>query len=505
MARLVCDGRHMSREAQRSMSELWPRWQGHVINGVGRLGGCLGYSDHSGVFLTESATRTPPVVAVKLVPTNRALTKSILPRWRRAAGLSHTHLIRMWDFGGCQLDGLPHLYIVLEYADQTLAQVLLRRALTDTEAREMLLPALDALAFIHGQNLVHGELKPANILVVGDQLKLASDTVRRAREGPVRTHGPTMYDAPEVRQGRSSAASDIWALGVTLFESLTRRPPSDLGGPTEAIALPGDFPAAFRNVVTRCLSPSPQERPGVSELLAWVGGKSSLDAPAHAILPTAVAAQLETAIREPEASRTAPPPVAPERTTPGSTNAHSQKSRTVLIVLLAGIGILALAWGGRRVFSTARNARAPLSATSAAAQPIVPAPKEPRAPTTDAPAHAAVVHPAISAPSTPTQSRADVATSPSALHEEIPEIPRSARQTIRGHIKVWVRIIVDQNGSVLATAADRTGPSRYFLRLAIDAAKKWQFPPAQSPSQRLMQVRFDFSRDGATGHAVTLP
>jgi TonB family protein len=67
-----------------------------------------------------------------------------------------------------------------------------------------------------------------------------------------------------------------------------------------------------------------------------------------------------------------------------------------------------------------------------------------------------------------------------------------------------VRVIVDPDGSVFAAVADRAGPSRYFQRLAIEAAKKWTFPPADTPSQRLMQVRFDFSRDGTTGRAVTL-
>jgi TonB family protein len=86
----------------------------------------------------------------------------------------------------------------------------------------------------------------------------------------------------------------------------------------------------------------------------------------------------------------------------------------------------------------------------------------------------------------------------------IPDVARSVRRTIRGHIKVWVRVIVDQDGSVYAAVADRTGPSRYFQQLAVDAAKKWTFSPADTPSRRLMQVRFDFSRDGTTGRAVTL-
>ena len=86
----------------------------------------------------------------------------------------------------------------------------------------------------------------------------------------------------------------------------------------------------------------------------------------------------------------------------------------------------------------------------------------------------------------------------------IPEVPLSARRTIRGHIKVWVRVIVDQDGSVSAATADRTGPSRYFQRLAIEAAKKWTFPPIEAQSRRVMQIRFDFSRDGTTGRAVAL-
>jgi TonB family protein len=84
----------------------------------------------------------------------------------------------------------------------------------------------------------------------------------------------------------------------------------------------------------------------------------------------------------------------------------------------------------------------------------------------------------------------------------MPDVPKNARRTIRGHVKVWVRVIVDQDGSVFAAAPDRTGPSRYFERLAIEAAKKWTFPPADAPQRRIMQVQFDFSRDAITGHAI---
>jgi TonB family protein len=86
----------------------------------------------------------------------------------------------------------------------------------------------------------------------------------------------------------------------------------------------------------------------------------------------------------------------------------------------------------------------------------------------------------------------------------MPDVPRGARRTIRGDIKVWVRVIVDPDGSVFAAVADRGGPSSYFQRLAIDAAKRWTFPPADTASRRVLQIRFDFTRDGTTGRAVTL-
>jgi TonB family protein len=484
----------MSVEASESMSEVWPRWQGHVINGVFHLGRYLGCSDHSGVFLTKSAARGPSEVVVKLVPTNRALVESQLPRWKMAGGLAHPHLLRLLEWGGCQLDGLPHLYTVMEYADQTLAQLLLHRALTDDEAREMLLPTLDALAFLHGRNLVQGQLKPANILVVGDQLKLASDRIRRVSEGTMSTNTPTVYDPPEARHGSSSTAGDIWALGVSLFEALTQRPPSDLGGPREAIVLPADFSPAFRDIVARCLSPSPQDRPSVAELVDWTCGRSGGSVPAATIQPAAVVPPVPRT-PEPAPPRTASPQVAPEAARPAPSVTQSPKPRALLTVMVGTVVILALGWTGVRVFRTHRTPAPPpvqaaggsLSQTPRAAAPAV---AEARAP--------------VSAVSATKPGQSDVTTSRLALQEVIPDVARSARRTIRGHIKVSVRVIVDQDGSVYAAVADRTGPSRYFQRLAIEAAKKWTFSPVDTPSRRLMQVRFDFSRDGTTGRAVTL-
>ena len=93
---------------------------------------------------------------------------------------------------------------------------------------------------------------------------------------------------------------------------------------------------------------------------------------------------------------------------------------------------------------------------------------------------------------------------PLTLHEEIPAVPRSALETIRGTVKVSVRVIVDSQGTVVAATADDRGPSRYFERLSVEAAKNWTFTPVKSDEQQIMLVRFNFTRAGATAHASPL-
>jgi hypothetical protein len=485
----------VSVEASELMSEAWTSWQGHIINGVFPLGRYLGCSDHSGVFLTKSPAH-PVELAIKLVPTSRELAESQLPRWKRAGGLAHPHLLRLFEWGGCQLDGLPYLYSVMEYADQTLAQLLQQRALMDDEAREMLLPTLEALAFLHSRNLLQGQLKPANILVVGDQLKLASDTIRRVSEGTMSANTRTVYDPPEAQRGLNSTAGDVWALGVTLFEALARRVPAGLGEPAEAL-LPADFSPTFRDVVARCLSRNVEDRPNVTELAGWARGEGLGAPPAAAAQPVASAPAEATTpepkMPEPGSPHAASPRVAREAARPAPSKALRRDPRALLVAMLGAILILALVWTGMRLFRAHRAVAPP--------PVLVPGDSSSQTPGADGRAAAEVPAPASAVSTKPGRSGA---TAPTALHEEMPDVPWSARRTIRGHIKVWVRVIVNQDGSVFAAVTDRTGPSGYFQRVAIEAAKKWTFPAADTPSQRMMQVRFDFSRDGTTGRAVTL-
>jgi outer membrane biosynthesis protein TonB len=131
-------------------------------------------------------------------------------------------------------------------------------------------------------------------------------------------------------------------------------------------------------------------------------------------------------------------------------------------------------------------------------------PAPPPLPPVQAPVAAAQEQPAAPISAGSISREAAAAATRSTIHEFIPEVPALARRSVRGHIKVWVRVIVNRDGSVFAATPDRAGSSRYFERLALESAKKWTFPATEASSQRLMQIRFDFSREGATARSVTL-
>jgi serine/threonine protein kinase len=254
-----------------AMGNGWERLEGQIVDGAFPLLRCLGASNHSVVFLTESAKLARPELALKLVPAVPQLAQLQLARWRASAALLvHPRLVQIFEAGACQIGSRNFLYVVTDYADQNLAQLLERRALTADEVREMLEPVLDALAFLHHKKLVHARLKPSNVLVVGDQLRLASDAIRPFSESGHPSSAISAYTPPEAAEGIRGAAGDVWALGVTLCEALTRHQPADLHDGD--LSLPPQLPADFRGVVTRCLSRRAKSRPTVNELQAWSRG-----------------------------------------------------------------------------------------------------------------------------------------------------------------------------------------------------------------------------------------
>jgi len=248
------------------MAEVRNNWEGQVINGVFPLRRFLGSSNHSSVFLTESSVDGFLNAAIKIVPADPERSQMQLWQWKTAATFSHPNLMRLLDSGQCVIDGGSFLFVVMEYAEESLSQILPYRALAPDEVRELLVPTLDALAFLHSDNWIQGQLKPSNFLVVDDQLKLAIDTIRPVGVSQVGPRRPTLYDPPESEVGNVSAASDIWALGVTITEALTQYPPTWLGGRSDPPTFPTNLPAEFAETVQQCLSADPARRPSVGEL-----------------------------------------------------------------------------------------------------------------------------------------------------------------------------------------------------------------------------------------------
>ena len=76
---------------------------------------------------------------------------------------------------------------------------------------------------------------------------------------------------------------------------------------------------------------------------------------------------------------------------------------------------------------------------------------------------------------------------------------------IDGVIKVTVRVTVDSAGNVGEASLEGPGPSRYFARLAIEAARKWKFDSAADGGPRAWLLRFEFSRNGVSARAMAGP
>jgi hypothetical protein len=109
--------------------------------------------------------------------------------------------------------------------------------------------------------------------------------------------------------------------------------------------------------------------------------------------------------------------------------------------------------------------------------------------------------PAAPPPSTPNPP-APAAAPRTVLHQEIPDASRGARDTIHGDLKILVRVTVDRSGAVVSETLQSQGSSKYFTRLATEAAKKWTFSPSERDNDQWL-LRFDFTQGGVAGHAAS--
>jgi TonB family protein len=283
------------------LSETWKQWEGQVVDGKFPLNHYLGSSEHSAVFSTERGA-PPQRAAIKFIQVDDPDAQLQLFRWQHAAKLSHPNLLRAFESGRCHLGEFDLLYVVMEFAEENLSQFLPQRPLTPAEARDVLTPALQGLAFLHGQGLVHGHVRPSNILALDDQLKLSSEGISSIAEHVDQSHlpaadgpqsafaaglrQPSPYDPPEIAKGIVSPAGDIWSLGITLVEALTQRLPAAIAPGAEPV-VPDTLPALFLDITRHCLHRDPQRRWTVAEIAARLNPGSASSSAGNSVSASA--------------------------------------------------------------------------------------------------------------------------------------------------------------------------------------------------------------------------
>lgn len=174
-------------------------------------------------------------VAVKVLRSHLSEDDAFRRRFARegrsAASLSHPNIVQVYDVGETT-EGVP--YIVMEYVDgETLEHRIERRgALPETEAVDFAIQVASALAEAHRRGVVHRDIKPLNILVTADgRVKVADFGIARAATGATLVNtgtivGSAHYVSPEqARGGFVDEKTDVYSLGVVLYEMLTGRTP----------------------------------------------------------------------------------------------------------------------------------------------------------------------------------------------------------------------------------------------------------------------------------------
>ncbi|MGL6095736.1 MAG: serine/threonine-protein kinase, partial [Fimbriiglobus sp.] len=256
--------------------------QGYAVEGV------LGYGG-MGVVYKAWDTRINRPVALKMMIGGRYGDPIGRVRFQIeaevVAQLQHTNVVQLYEFG--VHDGQP--FVALEFVGGgSLAEKLKAGgALSPVAAAEMVAKIADAVAAAHAKGIIHRDLKPHNILLTPDgEPKVTDFGLARVGESDMTATGAVLgtpaYMAPEQAAGRTrevGTASDVYALGVVLYELATGRRPFD--GPPEQVviqhimdepvaprSLSRNIPWDFQTICLKCLAKDPKKRYPAAALAA---------------------------------------------------------------------------------------------------------------------------------------------------------------------------------------------------------------------------------------------
>jgi len=197
-------------------------------------------------------------VALKVLYRRFAEDQEFVERFRReassAAGLQHQHVVSVYDRG--EYDGT--YYIAMEYLDGRSLKTIIREEapLAPDRAIDLTIQVLRAARFAHRRGIIHRDFKPQNVIVDAEgRAKVTDFGIARAGASDMTQTGSIMgtaqYLSPEQAQGHAvTAASDLYSIGVMLYELLTGRVPFDAESPVTI---------ALRHVSDRPVPPA--ERP----------------------------------------------------------------------------------------------------------------------------------------------------------------------------------------------------------------------------------------------------
>ncbi|GEM_PF-6572157 len=257
-----------------------PIQAGHVL-GSYRLVELIGRGGMGEVWQAQDL-RLGRAAGVKVLPVGPTGDADLVPRFQReaasAAALQHPNILAVWDYG--EQDGI--LYLVMPFVPGgPLTDQLTRGPLPPGTALRYLRQMADALDYAHEHGIVHRDVKPDNVLM-GDRghLYLADfgialvqgEALRLTRTGIA--VGTPEYMAPEQAQGRADNRSDLYALGIILYQMLTGTVPFSGNSYTEVLikhqkdplpmlplrSVMPSLPVAVVEVVKKSLAKNPNER-----------------------------------------------------------------------------------------------------------------------------------------------------------------------------------------------------------------------------------------------------
>jgi serine/threonine protein kinase len=241
----------------------------------------LGSGGFSEVWLAEDFRAHSLKVALKIYTSAQAKpddVETFIKKFEMVYNITHTNLLPPNACG--EFNGM--LYLVLRYCERGSSSSLTGN-MGESEAWRFLHDVASGLEYLHRKNIIHQDIKPDNVLITGDDRYLITDfdisakartTQRLGTDAPA---GTSAYMSPE-RFGSVSApikASDIWALGASLYELITTDLPfGELGGlnqknGAEMRGILHPVSKVLKDVIVLCLQKEPWDRPTAEEIRTW--------------------------------------------------------------------------------------------------------------------------------------------------------------------------------------------------------------------------------------------